>query len=408
MWGQCNDVGLRQLQLQQLQQQTQHYPSPPSSCSTSLAGSTALGGCSCSEGGAFGGGIEDDDWPANPWQAQAEAHLALQLQQAQVDAHLAMQLKHQAEAQAQQGGGSSGGSGAVNMPAVLCNIAQQGQPQLPRPADAPAQAQERASCEQAWVHALHDLEGQVAFHEDRAARRDQELFELRACVRRLEMESNMGSEAVRQHAELEALRRAHGDLQSRNEFLVGIVSRFEGKTMSMERQIAQLTLARREAEGQATALLRGELQAAAAEASERLEAHEAAESRAAEELGAATAELFEQQQVSAEKQALAARELRELKDLNVQLVERLGQERSAHAKTRESLQVFSNENETLSSRVERLNEQLFLLADLNDDLTRDVQAARALSAPSSRCSCLASPRKLAGEDSNTAWLDSMT
>lgn len=384
-------------------------PPHPSSASSASAGeSTALGtlrGSSDADVGA-----EDEDWPANPWQAQADAHV--------------MQLR-QADA----------GGIAFGIPLVLCSAGLQCQ--------GPQQFQAAGSQTEdgMLLRMMNDLEGQVAYHEDLAAKRDQELLELRALSVHLEAEARLAAEAARRHAEVDALKQTSEALSSRNDFLTALVNRFEQKTMGLQRQIDNLNLAKAQAEMHADEL-RGELQAAVAEATEHMEARDSAQEHA-EDLKIANSEVKEQlseceeaaegtavvlrdlrrehnrktqelarrqqllerrnNQVSAEsrhqdkptshpdagshpgpsggagqaEEAPEAKELRELKALNLQLIERLGQERSAHTKARDTSQEVSNENQTLSARIDSLSGQLYTLAGVNDALSDELSAANA-------------------------------
>lgn len=413
------------------------HPSASSSAAASTAPDTpAVGTSSCGHTAED----EEEEWPANPWQAQADAHM-LQLRQATTQA--------------------DAGGLAFGIPAALCSVALQGQQQQQGPDWAPPLLQLRGSADAATQTGdegssrLNDLEGQLAVQEDTLARRDQEIRNLRAQLGALGPQH--AADAARRRAEVEGLRQSKEELRRRNEFLTAIVSRFEGKTIGLQRQLDDMSAARREAEARAqgeeaaareAALLREACRAAEAEAGSRAEglreaealarelraAHEealasAAENReAAESAGVVIRDLKKEhnrkmqdvlrraerrrqdlgndrrhvgQEASAQtlphseaqaapptascggaeaqesKEISEPKELKELKDLNMQLVERLAQERSAHQKMQEGLEATSGERETLSSRVDQLSDQLIYLADLNDELREELGAATA-------------------------------
>lgn len=277
---------------------------------------------------------------------------------------------------------------------------------------------------------VNELEGQVALLDDIVAQKDGELKELRQQLR--------NCRECREDAEQQdtGLRAEVQQLKERDAFLSGLVARFEEKTMKLEQQVSELASARHEAKicAEQAAVQQEELRAARSEAAELREEKQAAHTRTAELLraNAAAAETIEEHRQAAESSALALRdckkdhnakaqdllrrmqmlekqkrdlesenkrlesavdvpasasteevpptpvleELRELKLLNAQLIERLGKERSEHAQSRQHMQSMSGENETLTCRLDCISEQLYESVVRNDSLQEELTKLR--------------------------------
>mmetsp|Transcript_13407 Transcript_13407/g.37063 ORF Transcript_13407/g.37063 Transcript_13407/m.37063 type:complete len:527 (-) Transcript_13407:99-1679(-) len=162
---------------------------------------------------------EEEEWAANPWQAQADAHM-IHLQQAG------------AFAPRVPGEGTGGflgvGSGmAFGAPAFLCSLA------------VPAQSAEELARQ------VRDLEGQVAVLEETLASRQRELEEARFAPPPRGARSTCPSSS--------GAGPAVEEIERKNEFLSVLVARFERKTMALEEELAVLTLAKRDAEAQVQA-----------------------------------------------------------------------------------------------------------------------------------------------------------
>jgi len=400
------------------------HPSASSSAGASTAPCTVR---SISDIGLLGDDAEEE-WPANPWQAQADAHV-MALRQVE-----------------------SPSASAFGIPSVLCNVALHGtghpEAAMQPPPQVPGLSRESFSDTSAQTgdelaRRIGEMEGVIAQQEYTIDRRDQELRNLRLRVGEQGLQQRTAGELARQRAEVEGWRQSSDELKRRNEFLTAIMSRFERKTMGLERQLDEARTSRHEVVARAeevearlaaTELLREELQVAQAEATASLEDKRLSQARN-EELSAENAEQVEQsielreaaesagvvvrdlkkqhnakvQELLRKVQALESRqqlqqqqqqqtprggpeggsaavaaaevarakEFKELKELNVQLIERLGLERSAHTKSQERVKAISNENETLTSRVGMLSDQLIELSDLNDALHDELSAASA-------------------------------
>mmetsp|Transcript_25746 Transcript_25746/g.60100 ORF Transcript_25746/g.60100 Transcript_25746/m.60100 type:complete len:495 (-) Transcript_25746:543-2027(-) len=146
---------------------------------------------------------EEEQWPANPWQAEADAHIA-QLQQQQMQGSIAWTHTH-----------------PVPPPLAAAAAAL---PQLQWQASRPA------------IERVHELEGQVVALEDVATRREKELEEARAQLRaqELRLKELLQQSALGRQEDL-------ADLKRRNEFLTTVVARYEEKTMHQSQELASLT-----------------------------------------------------------------------------------------------------------------------------------------------------------------------
>eukprot|EP00929_Paragymnodinium_shiwhaense_P048863 TRINITY_DN24666_c0_g2_i1.p1 TRINITY_DN24666_c0_g2~~TRINITY_DN24666_c0_g2_i1.p1 ORF type:complete len:503 (-),score=146.77 TRINITY_DN24666_c0_g2_i1:122-1630(-) len=162
----------------------------------------------------------DEEWAANPWQAQADAHM--------------MRL--------QQAGTLLGPVGVVGLAvqqgaqSLHCAV-----PGLPpgvstgctascSPAGIPGLRHTPATCQgDAALRHVHNLEGQIVLLEEQAAKREKEVEELQAQLAMLEAPQSPSASML----ELEEMKR-------QNEFLTGVVARFEKKTMTLEEQAASL------------------------------------------------------------------------------------------------------------------------------------------------------------------------
>jgi len=398
-------------------------------------------GRSCSDLGRID---DEEDWPENPWQAHANAHVE---KLRQVDR----------------------GDAAFGIPTLLCDLALKTS-SGPRTAtcaawnDVAIQGRHVGngdSCDEPFP-SRNELEGQIAVYEDALAKRDHELRKLQA---RLKIAEERGQGAAGSEAEAKAQRQANDELRRRNEFLDGIVSRFERKTMVLEQQVAKLS--RRESELEARAKAADRLQLELNESKSELEARRKAEEEASarhdrllseqqrllekcaehqqasegaqiklkeakREHNRKVQELLHRVQVQEKRQQNATErqtdrrpgsassiscpqarmqaakecqtdtllpespELRELKELNVQLIERLAQERTAHAEMTGKLEAVHQESEAVNQRLSALTEQLCHMAELNDRLQEELDVANA-------ACCAAATGKL-----NLEHLDSMS
>jgi len=299
---------------------------------------------------------------------------------------------------------------------------------------------------------VNDLEGQMALLEEAVVGKDTELEVLRARVEAAEAEASSRSACrIPDHTvELEELRQ-------RSEFLSGVVSRFEKKTMGLQEELDAQVVRGQEAIAKQAAAHQEELRAARDEAAKLLAARQAAEAQAAE-LAAAkaeTAERLAEQREATESANLAMRdlkkehnrkmqdllrriqilekkrhdldmekrqlesasttaaapagaapggsteveqpvmgleeqdeqqfrevkdlekELRESKELNAQLIDRLARERSKHTESAKNMEAIMHDNGVMSSRVNQLTEQLFTLVEMNDHLNEKLASQDA-------------------------------
>merc|ERR1712070_1099092 len=279
--------------------------------------------------------------------------------------------------------------------------------------------------------------------EDAMAKKNSELESLRAQLAGLDPPETQKRAAVQVD-----------ELRSENSFLSAVVSRFENKTIEMQRQAEALTrkLAEADKRSEECAALQQELKAVRANSSQLEEQHKASKLRCVEleqanadalerleeqrqaresgvlqlkdckkdhnqrvqellrktqtlekqkrDLEAANLALSEAESAastSAESVATAnatsAKELADARQLNDQLVQRLGnerlehaqtkstlaaalesatQEKDAHIKTKAELANVSRENEIFSIRLENLVSQLFDLTSMNDELQEEL------------------------------------
>jgi len=257
-----------------------------------------------------------------------------------------------------------------------------------------------------------EFEGHAALLQEKIIACEAELLHLRdgrgshpSAAERLAAEERVANE----NAQAEAL-----GLRDRCAFLEGLVARFEQKTMVLESQLRGLSPLRRQVAASANEVagLKGASAQAAAEATRAaaeastalLEAHEAtSEHRAA--VRAKEVELREwkrrhdrrQQESSCQIKALEKQkrcleaetkrlqdlcrlpeeppEVKRLKDLNTQLMERLATERGNSAQTKQALEAALQNSEDLEHRTARLSEQLCELAEVNDDLEEKLVAS---------------------------------
>mmetsp|Transcript_44333 Transcript_44333/g.77853 ORF Transcript_44333/g.77853 Transcript_44333/m.77853 type:complete len:544 (-) Transcript_44333:21-1652(-) len=196
-------------------------------------------------------GADEEEWAANPWQAQVDAHI-MQLQQA-------------------SGNGYRPLLGGIGMPVpVLCSVALPSQArQLPaggvadvglhavnaactpstaaacRPGVAiPASASAPVAAADELVNRISDLEGHIALLEDTLMRKDKELEEMQQLQPHRGAPAPEGLPEQSSGGESPALDAS--ELQRKNEFLSMLVTRFEKKTMDLEEEIVSLTLAKRD------------------------------------------------------------------------------------------------------------------------------------------------------------------
>ena len=265
---------------------------------------------------------------------------------------------------------------------------------------------------------VNDLEGQVAFLEDAALRRERELEDSHARLRLVESRQQVEGQSCISTSALDA-----EDLQRKNAFLSVVVSRFERKAMDLEKEIVTLTVEKQEAELRAQwaseqfaseAVTVASCRPSPVEADPSIPEQTATGGRPVRYEGTALADMEAQtddellvqirelegqvallEDASARKEhELSAMGLRaeveaaqaeasehcerhlELKELNAQLIDRLGKERKDNAQTKQSLEVVSTENGSMSFRLDRLSEQLYELATVNDSLQKELAAAK--------------------------------
>merc|ERR1711966_559731 len=159
------------------------------------------------------------------------------------------------------------------------------------------------------VGRLNELEGQLLLLEDSVSRKDAELNDLK--LRRAAEESERLALKKSQRLNQQALADAE-KLRIENAFLSGVVSRFEKKTMGLERQLETLSevKAQAEAKEKEAAARKEELQVVQAEAEMQQEREHAAALRtsALEQANAESIERLEEQQQAAESAALPLRD----------------------------------------------------------------------------------------------------
>lgn len=223
-----------------------------------------------------------------------------------------------------------------------------------------------------------ELEGQIALLEDSLASKDRRLADLEERLReeqllRRKTEAMVNGRTPQQlAAEVEAL-------QSRATFLGDLVGRYEDKTISLERQLKTLGEAKKADEEKLQVCLQHCEQQQQVEEQLREDAESATLTLrdAKKEHNRKVQELLRQvQQLESKgrrKLEEESQELKEVKDLNAQLVEKLCRERAEHAETRKSFDANNLECETLSSRIDGLRSQLVHLAEQNELLEAEIQ-----------------------------------
>jgi len=362
----------------------------------------------------------EEQWPANPWQAQADAHI-MQLRQSGAVFHHIQQEGGAESCLARLNGaalvvGSSppdvrhmGLHGQSLASAGGLNAVPGGMALAP---DLQAQTVRDLSL------CVNDLEGQVAFLEDAALRRERELEDSHARLRLVESRQQVEGHSCISTSALDA-----EDLQRKNAFLSVVVSRFERKAMDLEKEIVTLTVEKQAAELRAQwaseqfaskSVSVASCRPSPVEADPSISDQTATGGRPVRYEGTALADMEAQtddellvqirelegqvallQDASTRKEhELSATGLRaeveaaraeasehcerhlELKELNAQLIDRLGKERKDNAQTRQSLEVVSTENGSMSFRLDRLSEQLYELVTVNESLQKELAAAK--------------------------------
>ena len=367
---------------------------------------------------------DEDHWPANPWQAQADAQL-LQLQRSLLQEAGSspcgiLHRLHELEGQLAAAEAKIGSQNYELQEARReLDVALRKRPAATPAAEELAALQEKndflqalmsrferkvmvleeenakltvaaARCTkaersevgtQAEDDVLHELEGQLALVEGNLRRKDHELKEVKDSLRKEKRNWDSFLSAAKGRTP-EKLMSEVESLQSRNGFLSDLVGRFEDKTMVLERQMKSLATTEKELRDELTAC-RKEQEKVKATADDELRANSAKQQQLMEEAkGAAlllrdvkrennkkVQELLRQlAEARSKARKVELKELKELKELNGQLVERLGKERFEHAETKTRLDLEHREKETLQLRVTSLSSQLIQLAELNDDL----------------------------------------
>ncbi|CAE7513114.1 unnamed protein product [Symbiodinium microadriaticum] len=219
---------------------------------------------------------------------------------------------------------------------------------------------------------IDELEGQVEMLAQQLRSKD---FELQQVKDSLEAVPAQRGRTARELADVESL-------QSRTGFLSDLVNRFEDKTMALEKELKEMR------EDRAVDAARQKIVEDAAhqnaealqQSKEEVESMKLLLRDTKKEHNKRVQDLLKQIQLargrrtdtkSKEEQERLEQlrdELRELKDLNGRLVERLGHERAEHAEARQQLFRSERERGILEQRTENLSEQLIVLAEVNDSL----------------------------------------
>jgi len=295
---------------------------------------------------------EDEDlWPANPWQAQADAHLR-QLQRCSLPQDVpgvpgvpgvVLSAAAAAALLGLQGPGGDRPCGPCGCTPLPTLPVRQGYP-------APV-----STAEEGLAQRVRELEGQLAAMEEKSAAQERQLQEAEARLCGLQQRSAASSSSGGVN-EVEALQR-------KSDFLSVLVSRFERKTMALEEEIAGLTVALEEKSKPST------LAASSAAASSQTEAFEEEDSR--------TVELEGQLALLEESLSGKERELGEMK-------ERLAEEQQLRATVKgRTPQELAAEVEALQSRagflselVTRFEDKTMVLEGQVKSLTTSEQDAR--------------------------------
>lgn len=368
---------------------------------------------------------DEDHWPANPWQAQAEAHLLqlcasetffapcglvqrlhdLEGQLAAAEAAAASQSCELQEARGElevlrhRRTPAAGGEELVDLrekndflQVLMSRFERKVMVLEEENAKLTLQVRRRApecdastQAEDLWVH---ELEGQLALVEGLLRSKEHELEEVKEKLKQEQQSRSKFLSAAKGRSPQELMAEVEA-LESRNSFLSDLVGRFEDKTMMMEKQAKTLGASEEELP-EKLAKCKKEQEEAKVRAQEELRASLAKQQQLKEEAkGMALTlrdlkrehnkrvqELLRQRAEAKTRMAKEAcgqerkdlAEVKELKELNAQLVERLSRERSEHAETKNRLDMSIKETETLKLRTASLREQLIQLAELNDDL----------------------------------------
>lgn len=377
---------------------------------------------------------DEDHWPANPWQAQADAQL-LQLQRsllqevggspcgvlhrlhdlegqlAAAEAKIAAQSYELQEARQElelTQRRRPPGPGAEELAALqekneFLNALMsrfERKVMLLEEENAKltvAAAHRRAAvlhvATQAEDHALHEVEGQLAMVEGHLRRKEHELQEVKDSLKKEKRNWNSFLSVAKGRTPAQLVSEVE-HLQSRNGFLSELVSRFEDKTMVLERQSKELSeemSACKAAKEAAQSTAAEELRLSALRQQQLMEEAKGAalllrdikreHNKKVQELLRQLAEARSKARKASAEECCPCpvkelTELKELKELNSQLVERLGKERSDHAETKARLDLAQREEETLQVRIKSLSAQLIQLAELNDDMEEQLERRR--------------------------------
>lgn len=351
---------------------------------------------------------DEDHWPANPWQAQADAqllHLQRSLQElggscgvlhrlhdlegqlAAAEAKIAAQSYELQEARQElelTQRRRPPGPGAEELAALqeknefLNALMSRFERKVMLLEEENAKLTIAAAHRCAVVHAatqvedqaLHEVEGQLAMVEGHLRRKEHELQEVKDSLKKEKRNWNSFLSVAKGRTPAQLVSEVE-TLQSRNGFLSDLVRRFEDKTMVLERQSKELS--------EEMSVCKKEKEEAQSTAAEELRLSALRQQQLMEE------ELLRQLAEARSKARKASpeeccpcpvkelTELKELKELNSQLVERLGKERSDHAETKARLDLAQREEETLQLRIKSLSSQLIQLAELNDDMEEQLQ-----------------------------------
>lgn len=371
---------------------------------------------------------DEDHWPANPWQAQADAqllHLQRSLQElggscgvlhrlhdlegqlAAAEAKIAAQSYELQEARQElelTQRRRPPGPGAEELAALqeknefLNALMSRFEHKVMLLEEENAKLTIAAAHRCAVVHAatqvedqaLHEVEGQLAMVEGHLRRKEHELQEVKDSLKKEKRNWNSFLSVAKGRTPAQLVSEVE-TLQSRNGFLSDLVRRFEDKTMVLERQSKELSeemsvCKKEKEEAQSTAA--EELRLSALRQQQLMEEAKGAalllrdikreHNKKVQELLRQLAEARSKARKASPEECCPCpvkelTELKELKELNSQLVERLGKERSDHAETKARLDLAQREEETLQLRIKSLSSQLIQLAELNDDMEEQLQ-----------------------------------
>jgi len=228
---------------------------------------------------------------------------------------------------------------------------------------------------------VSDLEGQLALLQEELAGKDRELHALKEQLAE-EGRLRRSTEAAFEGRTPQQLVSEMEILQGKANFLQDVVTRFEDKTMVLERQAKALSASEKDAKGRLEQKENDleQLKAGSERLRDEAESAKVALRDAKKEHNRRVQELLRQvQQLEARgkrEEKEEAKELKESKDLNTQLVGKLSRERAELAQTKQELATARSERDQLEGRITGLSDQLFELSDLNDTLREQMKILR--------------------------------